>query len=134
MTHLQSVQLTGEKRSHWVAKAPAGTAVEWDAEVTHDQPHALIAWRSLAGADVANSGSVRFERAPGSRGTIVRVELYYNPPGGVLGAMVAKLFGEEPAQQLQDDLRRFKQIMEIGEVVQSDASIHQLPHAGQPSR
>ena len=124
MKHLESVQLTGDGRSHWVAKAPAGTTVEWDAELTEDRPNELIAWRSLEGADVDNSGSVRFASAPGGRGTVVRVEFEYNPPGGMLGATLAKLFGEEPEQQVEADLRRFKQVLETGEVVLSDATLH----------
>jgi uncharacterized membrane protein len=122
MYHLESVQTTGPGRSHWVAKGPAGTRVEWDAEVTAEQPNALIAWRSLPGAPVEHTGAVRFESAPGGRGTVVRVELTYRPPGGVLGACLAKLFGKAPEQQLQEDLRRFKQVMEAGEVVRSDGS------------
>ena len=123
MKHLESVRVTGEGRSHWVAKAPAGTTVEWDAEITEDRPNELIAWRSLEGADVDNSGSVSFERAAGNRGTIVRVEINYNPPGGVIGGVVAKLFGEEPGQQAQEDLRCFKQLMETGEVVVSEGTV-----------
>jgi uncharacterized membrane protein len=132
MYHLESVQPTGDRRSHWVVKGPAGTMVEWDAEITEDRPNELIAWRSLEGSDVDNQGVVRFERAPGNRGTIVRVEIEYNPPGGIIGATIAKLFGKEPGQQVQDDLRRFKQLIETGEVVQSDASIHWAPHPAQP--
>jgi uncharacterized membrane protein len=123
MYHLESVQVTRDGRSHWVAKAPAGTTVEWDAEITEDRPAELIAWRSVEGADVDNRGSVRFEKAPGGRGTILRVEIEYNPPGGVIGAGIAWLFGEEPEQQLQDDLRRFKQVVETGEVVRSEGSL-----------
>lgn len=123
MSHLESVQVTGEGRSHWKAKAPAGTTVEWDAEVIDDRPNELIAWRSLEGADVDNTGSVRFEPAPGGRGTEIHVELRYDAPGGRVGAAIAKLFGEEPAQQVQDDLRAFKQVMETGEVVRSDGSL-----------
>lgn len=123
MRHLESVQVTGEGRSHWIAKAPAGTTVEWDAEVTDERPNELIAWRSLENADVYNSGSVRFEQAPGGRGTIISVEIDYNPPGGVVGAVVAKLFGEEPGQQVDGDLRRFKQVIETGEVVLSEGTL-----------
>jgi uncharacterized membrane protein len=123
MKHLESVSVTDEKRSHWTAKAPAGTTVEWDAEITEDRPNEMIAWRSLEGSDVDNSGSVHFERAPGGRGTLVRVEIEYTPPGGIVGAAIAKLFGEEPEQQVGDDLRRFKQVMETGEVVLSDATL-----------
>ena len=123
MRHLESVRTTGEGRSHWVAKAPAGTTVEWDAEVTEDRPNELIAWRSLEGSQVENSGSVRFEPAPGNRGTIVKVEINYTPPGGALGTLVAKLFGEEPGRQAQESLRAFKQLMETGEVVVSDGTV-----------
>jgi uncharacterized membrane protein len=123
MKHLESVEVKGDGRSHWVAKAPAGTRVEWDAEITEDRPNELIAWRSLEGSDVYNTGSVRFKSAPGERGTIVVVELEYNPPGGVIGASVAKLFGEEPEQQIYDDLRCLKQVIETGEVVVSDGTL-----------
>jgi uncharacterized membrane protein len=122
MKHLESVSVTGDGRSHWVAKAPGGS-VEWDAEVIEDRPNELIAWRSLEGADVDNSGSVRFERAPGNQGTIVHVDIEYNPPGGVVGSVVAKLSGEEPGQQVYDALRNLKQIMEVGELVVSDGTI-----------
>jgi len=122
MYHLESVQETGDRRSHWVAKAPAGTTVEWDAEITDDVPAELIAWRSLDGASVENSGSVRFGAAPAAQGTEVHVELTYSPPGGTLGSLVAKLFGEEPNQQIGDDLRRLKQVLETGEIARSEAS------------
>lgn len=115
MDHLESVRNLSEKRSRWVAKAPAGTTVEWDAEIINEKENELIAWRSLENADVDNAGSVRFQEAPGGRGTEVRVSLQYDPPGGVVGAAIAKLFGEEPNQQVEEDLRRFKQVMEAGE-------------------
>ncbi|MBV8865930.1 MAG: SRPBCC family protein, partial [Acidobacteriaceae bacterium] len=133
MAHLASVQVTGDKQSHWVANGPGGKQVEWDAEIIDDQPNKYIAWRSLPGSDVDNSGSVSFERAPGGRGTLVKVQINYDPPGGALAAKVAKLFREEPGQKVQDDLRHFKQVMETGEVVKSDASIHRGMHAGQPA-
>lgn len=122
MYHLESVDVTGTTTSHWKAKAPAGTTVEWDATITVESPGSFIAWESVEGADVRNSGTVRFSEAPGDQGTEVFVELDYDPPGGALGAVVAKLFGEEPLQQVRDDLRRFKQIMECGEVTLSDGS------------
>jgi uncharacterized membrane protein len=132
MHHLESVQTNGDGRSHWKTKGPAGTTVEWDAEIVEDRPNEMIAWRSVEDADVRNSGSVRFVPAPGNRGTEVRVQLRYNPPGGPIGAAIAKLFGEEPSQQVQDELRAFKQVMETGEVVHSDASIYGRPHPAQP--
>jgi uncharacterized membrane protein len=121
MRNLESVVDLGGGRSHWRTQGPAGRTVEWDAEITEDRPNELIAWRSVEGADVANSGRVLFKPAPGDRGTEVRVELHYSPPGGVLGARIAKLWGKEPGQQLQEDLRTFKQMMETGEMVRSDA-------------
>jgi uncharacterized membrane protein len=123
MRHLESVEDLGDDRSHWVAKGPAGMTVEWDATMVADDPGKVITWRSLENSDVDNAGAVRFERAPGGRGTIVKVNIEYNPIGGVVGAAVAKLFGEEPEQQLNDDLRRFKQVLEVGEVVVSDATV-----------
>ncbi|HVM14643.1 MAG TPA: SRPBCC family protein, partial [Egibacteraceae bacterium] len=123
MAHLQAVEVhDGGSRSHWVARAPAGTTVEWDAEITEDVPGEVIAWRSVEGADVPNRGSVRFASAPADQGTEVHVELHYDPPGGAVGAAVAKLFGEAPDVQLADDLRRCKQVLETGEVVRSDGS------------
>ena len=124
MKHLKSVQVYDAKRSHWVANAPLGTSVEWDADIVTDQENQLIAWASVAGADVDNSGFVRFTPAPGGRGTEVKVVIEYNPPGGAIGAAIAKLFGEEPEQQAGDDLRRFKQLMEAGEIATTE---------GQPS-
>ncbi len=122
MYHLESVRTTGGGRSHWVAKGPAGTTVEWDAEVIEDVPGERIAWRSVEGASVENSGSVEFRPAPAGQGTEVRVEVDYSPPGGAIGTVIAKLFGEEPNQQIGDDLRRFKQFVESGEVARSDGS------------
>jgi uncharacterized membrane protein len=116
MDHLESVTVDAGGRSHWVAKAPAGTTVEWDAEVYNEKENELIAWRSLEGADVDNAGSVRFEPAADGNSTIVRVSLKYDPPGGILGSTFAKLFGEEPSQQIAEDLRRFQQVMEAGSV------------------
>jgi uncharacterized membrane protein len=121
MTHLVSVETSGNGRSHWTATAPAGRTVEWDAEIVGDQPDERIAWRSLEGATVPNAGEVAFTAAPGGRGTEVRVELSYELPGGAVGKLVAKLFGEDPQQQIDDDLRRLKQVLETGEVVVSDA-------------
>jgi uncharacterized membrane protein len=132
MAHIQSVEVQGDRQSHWKAKGPAGTTVEWDAEIVQDEPNHLIKWRSVNNPDVHNSGTVRFDPAPGKRGTFVRVELQYAPPGGAVGSLIAKLFGKEPGQQLYEDLRRFKQIVETGEILQSDASIHSGMHAAQP--
>jgi uncharacterized membrane protein len=118
MTHLQSVQVLDERRSHWVATAPriAGGKVEWDAEITQDEPNARIAWRSLPGSAVDCIGEIRFSQALGDRGTEVHVTMGYVPPAGRLGHWVAKLFGEAPRRQMHDDLRSFKRLMETGEI------------------
>jgi uncharacterized membrane protein len=116
MQHLESVVALSDTRSHWIATGPAGTRVEWDAEIVADEPGRLLAWSSSEGADIDHAGIVRFEEAPGGRGTIVHVEMRYSPPGGTAGALIAKLFGEEPEQQIADDLRHFKQLLETGEI------------------
>jgi uncharacterized membrane protein len=116
MKHLESVKILEENRMRWKAKGPAGLTVEWDAELVADQPGEFIEWRSLENSEVDNAGVVRFERAPGGRGTIVRVKMHYSPPGGAAGTLIAKLFGEEPSQQIDEDLRRFKWLIETGEI------------------
>jgi uncharacterized membrane protein len=120
MRHVEAVQPAGERRWRWKVKGPGGTVVEWEAEITSDEPGRLIAWRSVGGADVANSGSVAFTPAPGGRGTIVRVEMQYRPPAGVVGAAVAKLFGTGPERQLREELRRFRQLIEAGEIITTE--------------
>jgi uncharacterized membrane protein len=114
MYHLESVRNTSDKRSHWVAKGPMDKQVEWDSEITEDRPGELIAWRTLPGAEVQHGGTVSFAPATGGRGTIVRVEMEYRSPGGVLGAAVAKMMHREPGQELHDSLRYFRQYMETG--------------------
>jgi uncharacterized membrane protein len=116
MGHLKSVTPYDNTRSHWVAKAPLGAKVEWDAVITNEQSNKFISWRSVEDADIPNAGSVTFEPLSEDRGTIVRVILEYKPPLGALGAAVAKLFGEEPSQQIREDLRRLKQLLETGEI------------------
>ena len=116
MRHLESVTVLGPDRSHWKAKAPAGLSVEWDAVIINEIENELIAWKSVDEAEVANAGSVHFSDAGEGRGTILRVVLEYDPPAGKLGAAVAKLLGEEPDVQVRDDLRRFKQMLEAGEI------------------
>lgn len=115
LEHVQSVQMTGDRRSHWVVKAPAGMSVEWDAELLRDEPE-RIEWRSLPGADVENSGSVEFRKAPAGHGTIVRASIQYKSPAGQVGSAIAKLFAREPAMQAKSDLKRFKAMIETGEV------------------
>lgn len=124
LRNLESVQSTGQSHSHWVASAPAGAKIEWDAEITLDRPNERIEWHSLSGSDIQNYGSIYFERAPGDRGTIVHLELHYSLPGGKFGSALARLFGHDPGQRAMQALRRFKQIMEAGEIAVSDATIY----------
>jgi uncharacterized membrane protein len=127
MKHLQRVDVdeaSGGHRSHWVAKVPFGREIAWNAEITEDRENELISWRSLPGSLVGSMGTVRFVDAPNTLGTIVHVLMQYNPPGGSFGAVIARMFGEEPGQQLRSDLRNFKMMMETGEI----ASVE-----GQPS-
>lgn len=123
MNHLESVKTTGEKTSHWKAKAPLGTTVEWDAELTSEVENERIGWKSAELSEIPNSGTVEF-RPTTNRGTEVRVTLTYEPPAGKIGSLIAKLFGEEPSQQISEDLRRFKSLMETGLIMKVE---------GQPS-
>ena len=120
MRHLESVHELGGGRSHWVAKAPLGRKVAWDAELTEELENRRLAWRSVGDTPVPNEGSVEFKPAPGGRGTEIHVHLRYHPPAGRLGAAFAKLFGEEPAQQIDEDLHRYKQRLETGEVASTE--------------
>jgi uncharacterized membrane protein len=116
MTHLDQVEETSERHSHWVAAGPAGTVVEWDAEIINEIDNKVIGWRSLPHSDVTTAGSVHFDAVRGGRSTQVSVNLQYAPPAGKAGALVASLFGREPSQTIREDLRRFKQLLEAGEV------------------
>ena len=116
MKHVESVTELDEKRSHWVVRAPAGRTVEWDAEIVEDVPGERLHWRTIGDADVRHGGQVEFRPATGNRGTVVEIHLSYEPPAGKAGAAVAKLFGEEPELQVREDLRRFKRLLETGEI------------------
>jgi uncharacterized membrane protein len=115
MNHLESVKVQDEDHSHWVAKAPAGLTVAWDAQIVNEIPNELIAWRSLENAQIANAGSVRFLRMP-NNGTEVKVTMEYVPPAGQLGAAIAKALGEEPSIQVEEDLNRLKHLFESGQI------------------
>jgi uncharacterized membrane protein len=123
MTHLESVADLGNGRSHWVARGPAGTLVEWDAEMINEVENKVIGWRSLPGADVVTAGSVTFTPVRGDRSTEVAVHLQYAPPAGRVGALVATLAGREPSRTIREDLRRFKQLLEAGEIARSSRSM-----------
>ncbi len=141
MYHLKSVTAESAERSRWVANAPVGQQVQWDAQITEDQPGTRVAWESLPGSTVQNSGSVEFTAAPAG-GTEVHVTIAYHIPGGALGKAVATILGESPEQQVNDDLRRLKQLLETGQVLRSDGSpegtaairqMHQRPAQPHPA-
>jgi uncharacterized membrane protein len=141
MYHLKSVTAESAERSRWIANAPIGQQVQWEAQITEDEPGTRIAWESLPGSAVQNSGSVDFIAAPAG-GTEVHVTIGYHIPGGVLGKAAATVLGESPEQQVNDDLRRLKQLLETGQVLRSDGSpegtasirqMHQRPAQPQPA-
>lgn len=129
MTHVCSVKRVDDRVSHWVAEGPAGMKIEWDAEIINEIPGELIAWQSLPGADVNSAGSVRFEHATAGRGTRLSVSLQYEPPAGRAGAMVAKLFGKDVDREVDEDLRRMKNILEAGEIPTSEGQSSAHPSA-----
>jgi len=112
MSHLKSVETRGDRHSHWVASGPLGINVEWDAEIITERENELIGWRSVGDSDVDTAGSVHFTQAPGGEGTEVRVLLKYDPPAGKVGDAINRLLGESPAQQIREDLQRYKQALE----------------------
>lgn len=120
MSHLESVERITDTLSRWRAKGPAGTDVEWNAEIINEVPDQVIGWKSIEGSDVVSAGSVNFDDAGNGRGTRVRVRLQYSPPGGKVGAAIARLMGSDPATQIREDLRRFKQIVEAGEIATNE--------------
>lgn len=125
MAHLVDVDTTTDGKSHWVARGPLGMVFEWDAEIIADEPNKVISWKSLDGADVDTAGSVHFRQLPGGQSTEVEITLKYDPPAGRLGSAVARLFGEAPEQQIRDDMRRFKEIVEA-----TPAAPNRVEHAG----
>jgi len=124
MKYVVSVRVLDQRHSHWVARAPAGRTVEWDAEIIMDEPNRLIGWRTLSGSDVLSAGSVHFEPAGPKRGTAVRVRMQYELPAGRAGAALAWILGHEPSQTIREDLRRFKQLVETGEVPTTHGQAH----------
>ncbi|MBC7809717.1 MAG: SRPBCC family protein [Burkholderiales bacterium] len=132
MNHLECVEVISETRSHWVVKAPIGLTVEWEAEIINEKPNELIAWRSLRKSGIPNAGSVRFVCAADGHSCEVKVVLEYVPPAGPLGTAIARLFGEDPQQQIREDLNRFKQLMETGTVVNAHDPISGRIHKEDP--
>jgi uncharacterized membrane protein len=116
MRNVRSVEESEGNRSHWVVGGPGDRTYEWDAEIVRDEPGRIISWRTVGDADVPHSGVVTFRPATGGRGTVVDVEIAYDPPGGSAGAALARLFGTRPKEDVREDLRRFKQLVETGEI------------------
>ncbi|MBX6316485.1 MAG: SRPBCC family protein [Isosphaeraceae bacterium] len=126
MKEVESVTPAGDdgRRSHWIVRGPLGTKLEWDAEIHTEEPGRLFSWRSLEGGDIDTAGSIHFDPAPGGRGTEVRINQKFDPPGGKLGLAVAKILGFDPRRQTRENLRRLKQLLEAGEIATTE---------GQPS-
>jgi len=124
MHHLKSVKDLGGNRSQWIAYGPAGATVEWTADIVAETPGKLIAWRSAEGSDVQMDGSIEFRKAPAGRGTFVDATVQYRPPAGALGTRVAKLFGKDPSFLIEQDLRRFKALIETGEIPTVEGQSH----------
>ena len=124
MQHLERVTPKDERVSHWVARGPAGTRVEWDSQIVAAEPNRRIAWQTLPGSQIEHEGSVSFAPAAGGRGTRLDVQLCYLPPVGRAAVPIARLLGEEPRVQINADLRRLKQVIETGEIAST---------SGQPS-
>lgn len=120
MNDVERIDVVDDTRSHWVVKAPGGEAVEWDSLITEDVPGRRIAWRSAEGADVESRGWVEFRDGPTGRGTEVHALIEYDAPGGMLGRLIAKALQHEPNTQARRELRRFKQLMETGEITSSE--------------
>lgn len=134
MQNLESVKVSSPSRAHWKVKAPAGLSIEWDAELIQDEPNERIAWKSVGDGEVINTGTVRFRAATGNRGTEVELETQTKPKGGPLGAKIAKFLATVPRTQMMNDLRRFKQLIEVGEVIKSDASAVPGIHPARPPK
>lgn len=132
MNHLDSVVPQGDGRSRWRLRMPGGRIVEWDAELIDERPGELLAWRSVTGAAIDSRGSIRLLPAPGGRGTEVHLDIRYSAPARGFAVLLATVLGMAPGQRAKGDLRRLKQLLETGEIVHSDASIHRLMHAAQP--
>ncbi len=130
MDNIVSINMIDDQRSEWVVKGPGGSDVKWRSQVTEDIEGALIAWRSEVDAEVFNQGRITFSPAQGNRGTVVTAVMAYDPPAGFVGRIVAKVMQREPEVQLRRDLRRFKQLMETGEIATNVRNPAQLAKEG----
>jgi uncharacterized membrane protein len=132
--HPVTITRVSDLASHWEVSAPGDRKVEWDAVIINEHPNELIAWRSREDAEIPHAGTVRFHPAPGDEGTEVTVNLEYDPPAGKLGSLLAKLTGEEPAQQVSEALRRFKALMETGEIPTTEGQAVGKPQSKEPKK
>jgi uncharacterized membrane protein len=124
MHHLESVRVTDNRRSHWVALGPMGVHLEWDAEIVDDRPNQAIAWRSLPDSDLSVEGTVEFRPALANRGTLITARIQYRPPAGAMGHALARLFGKDPNFLMRQDMRRFKALVETGEIPTTEGQTH----------
>jgi uncharacterized membrane protein len=120
MRHLESVTVQDDLHSHWVVKTIGGKKLEWDSESIEQRENEMISWRSLPGADIDNAGSVWFSPVPGDRGTVVRLEMKYVPPGGKAGALISKMFRQDADSEVEEDLNRLKTLLETGQLPESE--------------
>jgi len=132
MRHLESVERITDQRSKWLMRGPGTTSLAWEVDILIDRRNERIAWRSTPGSELESAGDVRFVEAQAGRGTEVHVALHYRPPGGAVSQMLAKLAKALPKHEIEADLRACKQLLEVGEILHSDASVHRLPHPAQP--
>ena len=133
MSDIESVDVIDARRSRWSARGPVGPVVSWEAEVIEDRPGERLVWRSIEGSEVRTEADVRFDAAPGDRGTEVHLELRYGPPDGTRARVAAFLWKAAAAHRIEADLRRCKQLVETGHVVHSDASLHGNAHPAAPA-
>ena len=132
MKHLDSIVGTGENTSRWRAGAAHGLSVEWEVQLVEDRPNELLSWQTIGVSDITGHGRVEFTPAPGRRGTEVRASIAYQVPGGAVGNKIARIFRDAPGVKVENQLNVFKQIIETGEEVLSDASLYTGPHPAQP--
>lgn len=132
MKNVESVREIDNKHSVWVVRGPAGSVVEWKADIINEKENELIGWRSLSGSEIANAGSVQFKPEDGGAATLIKIELQYEPPGGTIGAAFAKIAGSDPSKQIRDDLARLKQLLETGKSSGSESGAAAAPKK-QPS-
>jgi uncharacterized membrane protein len=124
MNHLKSVKVTDGRHSRWIAYGPFNKEIEWDAEITNEQQNDRIEWRSIEGSDVDMQGSVEFSDATGKRGTLIDVQIAYRGAGSGVAHGVIALMGKDPSFLMRQDMRRFKALLESGEIPTTEGQSH----------